>query len=106
MQAHLDLSAEAHEEIPPASAIDTIATDPDVVEVARLLIRADVGSKAVRINVTLPQDLLQAVDRYAKSQGYTRSGLLAHAVRQRIGRQAGTSLAETRRAHPHQAALK
>jgi hypothetical protein len=32
----------------------TLERDPEVEEVARLLVRADVGSKAVHVNITLP----------------------------------------------------
>jgi metal-responsive CopG/Arc/MetJ family transcriptional regulator len=39
----------------------------------------------VRVNVTLPEDLLQAVDRYAEEHGFSRSGLLAKAARHLMG---------------------
>ncbi|HME22660.1 MAG TPA: type II toxin-antitoxin system HicB family antitoxin [Acetobacteraceae bacterium] len=38
------------------------------------------------MNITLPEELLAAVDRYAARSGYTRSGLLAQAVRERMRR--------------------
>ena len=34
----------------------------------------------------MPEDLLAAVDRYATTTGYSRSGLLAQAVRERMRR--------------------
>src|ERR1700756_4828081 len=37
--------------------------------------------KAVRVNVTLPEDVLEQIDRYAEAHGFTRSGLLARAVK-------------------------
>jgi metal-responsive CopG/Arc/MetJ family transcriptional regulator len=40
----------------------------------------------VRVDITLPEELLAAVDRYAAQTGYTRSGLLAQAVRERMQR--------------------
>lgn len=39
--AHLFCMAEAGEEIPSASDLDSIASDPDVDEVARILVRAE-----------------------------------------------------------------
>ena len=36
--------------------------------------------KSKRINITLPEYLLNTVDNYAKKHGETRSGLLANAV--------------------------
>jgi len=35
----------------------------------------------VRINVTLPEDVLAEIDRYAEAQGFTRSGFLAAAAK-------------------------
>jgi metal-responsive CopG/Arc/MetJ family transcriptional regulator len=40
----------------------------------------------VRINITVPERVLDAVDRYAKSVGQTRSGLLVDAVTTYMGR--------------------
>lgn len=36
--------------------------------------------KSKRINITIPERLLNAVDNYARKHAETRSGLLAHAV--------------------------
>jgi hypothetical protein len=41
-------------------------------------------AKAVRINITLPADVLDAIDRYAEAQGLTRSGFLARAARREL----------------------
>jgi metal-responsive CopG/Arc/MetJ family transcriptional regulator len=35
----------------------------------------------IRINVTLPEDVLASVDAYATSHGFTRSGFLAIAAK-------------------------
>jgi hypothetical protein len=37
--------------------------------------------RAVRVNVTLPEDVLEQIDRYAEAHGFTRSGLLAQAAK-------------------------
>jgi predicted RNase H-like HicB family nuclease len=86
LQAHLDLAVEHGEAIPAPSELDAIALDADVVEAARVLVRAEVPGRSVRVNITLPEELLAAVDRYAARSGYTRSGLLAQAVRERMRR--------------------
>ena len=44
------------------------------------------ASKAKRINITLPERVLALVDEQAKREGETRSGLLARAVLDYIGR--------------------
>jgi|ERR1700726_4909720 hypothetical protein len=41
---------------------------------------SQVGDKAARINITLPQSILRAVDAYARRRGETRSGFLARAA--------------------------
>jgi len=38
----------------------------------------------VRANITLPEYLLRADGGHAKHEGYTRSGLLAQTVRERM----------------------
>jgi predicted RNase H-like HicB family nuclease len=81
LQTHLILNLEYGEALPEPSALDTIPADPDINEAARILVRFDVPSRAVRVNVTIPEDLLKAIDNFAKGHGYTRSGLLAHAAR-------------------------
>lgn len=87
LQAHIDLTVEHGEPIPDPSALDRIATELDVVEAARILVRAEPPGHAVRVNITMPAELLAAVDRYATREGFTRSGLLAQAVRERMRRE-------------------
>ncbi len=84
LQGHLTLNLEHGEALPEPTALDAIAADPDIDEAARVLVRFDVPGRAVRVNITMPEDLLEAIDRFAKGHGYTRSGLLAHAAREHI----------------------
>jgi len=84
LQAHIDLAAEHRETIPPPSEIDAVTADPDVREAARILVRAEPPGRSVRVNITLPEDLLRAIDRYAVRTGYSRSGPLAQAARERM----------------------
>ena len=86
LQAHIDRSVEHGDTIPEPSTLDQITGESDVVEVARILVRADLPNRTVRVNITMPEDLLAAVDRYAVQTGYSRSGLLAQAVRERMRR--------------------
>ena len=41
---------------------------------------SQIGDKAARINITLPQRILRAVDAHARRRGETRSGFLARAA--------------------------
>jgi len=84
LQGHLTLSLEHGEPLPEPTPLDKIPTDPDVTEAARVLVRFKTPGRAVRVNITMPEDLLEEIDRFAKGHGYTRSGLLAHAAREHI----------------------
>lgn len=53
--------------------------------------------KAKRINITMPERVLDAVDRFAEQAGETRSGLLVQAVTAYIRREANTTLPRARR---------
>jgi predicted RNase H-like HicB family nuclease len=88
LQAHIDVSEEQGDTLPEPSDLDTSAVDPDIRVAARLLVRAETTkAKPVRVNIMLPSDLLAAVDRYAARLGYTRSGLMAQAVRDKPRRE-------------------
>ncbi|HQT84512.1 MAG: HicB family protein [Acidiphilium sp. 37-64-53] len=84
LQAWLELSAEHGDSIAPPSDLSTLVLDDDVVEAARILVRAETNSRSVRVNITLPEDLLHAIDRYAERNGFSRSGVLAQAARERL----------------------
>jgi predicted RNase H-like HicB family nuclease len=86
LQAHIDLGIEHGEAIPEPSTLDQVSVDADVVQAGRMLVRADFPTRTVRVNITMPEDLLAAVDRYANKTEYSRSGLLAQAVRERMRR--------------------
>jgi hypothetical protein len=75
-------AAAGHHDVAHLDHIGPIG-DPDVVEAARILVRADPPGRTVRVNITMPEDLLAAVDRFAVRTGYSRSGLLAQAVCER-----------------------
>ncbi len=68
--------------IPEPSALEDIMSDPDNRSgVAILVSMKSAQPKAVRVNVTLPGDVLEQIDKYAEAHGYTRSGLLTQAVK-------------------------
>lgn len=68
------------EDLPIPSAIDAIEPDPEVHEVARVLVRVELPGKAVRLNITLDEGLVAAIDRVARN----RSGFLAEAAREHL----------------------
>lgn len=86
LQSHLQVSLEHGEKAPPARSLDEIEHDPDVDEVARILVRYDPPSKAIRVNVTISENQLDEIDRYAAANGFTRSGVLVQAAREMMRR--------------------
>lgn len=63
LAGHLLVAAEYGDELAPPSAIDFFARDPEVDEVLRLIVRGEVPGKKVRLNVTLDEGLVAAIDR-------------------------------------------
>lgn len=45
LQAHIELSVEHGEVLPKPSGLDTMTSDPDVAEAARILVRAELPDK-------------------------------------------------------------
>ena len=79
---HLEGLTEDGEAIPEPSTLESVMTDADNKDGVAILVAAPAQVvKAVRINVTLPEDLLVSVDSYASANGYTRSGFLALAAK-------------------------
>lgn len=77
LDGHLLVSVQHGDELADPSALEDIGQDPEADEVARLLVRADKPGKAVRLNITMDEGLVAAIDRVAKN----RSGFLAEAAR-------------------------
>ncbi|TBW33372.1 ribbon-helix-helix protein, CopG family [Siculibacillus lacustris] len=65
-----------------------LRADPDFVADAEgatlVLIPVDLPTRAVRVNVSIDETLLDQIDRAAQARGETRSGFLAAAARARV----------------------
>jgi predicted RNase H-like HicB family nuclease len=81
---HLAGLAEDGEPIPEPSHVEDVPRDPEVSEVARLLVRAELPGKAVRVNISIEEGLLASLDAEVKRRQTTRSGFLAAAVRREL----------------------
>ncbi|WP_029009431.1 type II toxin-antitoxin system HicB family antitoxin [Azospirillum halopraeferens] len=86
---HLAGMVEDGDPIPEPSRLEDVARDPEVEEAGRLLVRADLPGKAIRINITMDEGLLAAIDAEAKRRETSRSGFLAAAARRELIQQAG-----------------
>ncbi len=89
IECHLEGLLFDGEPIPEATAIETHQQHADYASGTWALVNVDLSklaSKAKRINITLPERVLALVDEQAKREGESRSGLLARAVLDYIGR--------------------
>lgn len=62
-------------------------------------------SRAMKINITLPEDELSRIDKYIKEEGSTRSSLILRALRSYIKRKEEESAEKLRRLAIQRASL-
>jgi predicted RNase H-like HicB family nuclease len=87
---HVEGMVEDGETIPEPSSLESVMADPDNRDgVAILVTLKSQTAKAVRINITLPEDVLERIDRFAADHGLSRSGFLARAASHEIERSIG-----------------
>jgi predicted RNase H-like HicB family nuclease len=87
---HLEGMVEDGDEPPVPRTLDPIKADPDFAfEFSEphvvALVPYEPPSRSVRINVTMDERLVAAIDRAAKREGGSRSGFLANAAREKLG---------------------
>ncbi|HEU0217005.1 MAG TPA: type II toxin-antitoxin system HicB family antitoxin [Stellaceae bacterium] len=79
---HVEGMIEDGEALPEPTALDEVMRDPENHDgVVTLISLKPSPKRAVRVNVTLPEDVLADIDRYAESHGLSRSGFLARAAK-------------------------
>ena len=62
--------------------LEAVMADPDNRGGVAILVAVKSDpSRSVRVNITLPQELLVQIDRYAQQHGLTRSRFLAQAAK-------------------------
>ncbi len=82
LAGHLLVGAQHGDEAPQPTSITDIPADPEIDEVARILVRAEAPGRAIRINITIDEGLVAAIDKVASN----RSRFLAEAARQALVR--------------------
>ena len=79
---HIDGMIEDGEAIPEPSLLEDVMAERENREAVAFLVPAPARQvRAVRVNITLPEDVLADVDRVAGRQGLSRSAFLARAAR-------------------------
>lgn len=81
-------AVEAHlgdgEEIPVPSDMEKLISNPDYAGGVWVMVDIDFSfmeGKAVRVNITVPQNVLYNIDQYAREIGLTRSALLTYGAK-------------------------
>src|SRR5208283_898989 len=83
---HLAGMAEDDEPIPEPSSLEAVMADRENRDAVAILVKAPPATaKAVRVNMTIPEDELEQIDKFAAEHGYTRSGFLLNAAKKAIG---------------------
>lgn len=79
---HIEGMVEDGDAIPEPSSLEAVMRDPENRDgVAILVDVTPPAAKSVRVNITLPEDALRAIDSYAEAHGFTRSGFLVAAAK-------------------------
>jgi len=75
--------------LPEPSALgllpDWLEPEKDTI-VGHCLVPVEIPSKAIRLNITMDEALVHRLDAAAAAEGFTRSGYLAQAARERMQR--------------------
>jgi predicted RNase H-like HicB family nuclease len=68
--------------IPEPSSLEAVMAEKGNQDGVAILVDPPARAvKTIRVNITLPEDVLQEIDNYAEAKGYTRSGFLALAAK-------------------------
>jgi predicted RNase H-like HicB family nuclease len=83
---HIEGMAEDGEALPESSSLHDVMAERKNRDAVAVLVHGPEAkaSKTVRVNITLPEDVLAAIDRYAESAGFTRSGFLVQAAKRKL----------------------
>ena len=83
IETHLEGMLLDGESVPAPKAIEDHQSNPDYAGGVWALVTVDItklSGKTRRVNVTLPERVLNVMDKYATDHGETRSGLIAQAA--------------------------
>ncbi len=83
LSLHIKGMLEDGDDIPLPSKLEEIMDKPDYSDAAAILVLSipEVKYRSIRVNITIPQDILQKIDTVAKERGMSRSSFLTHAAK-------------------------
>lgn len=86
---HVAGLAEVGEALPEPSTLEQVMCDPDQRGGIAIMVSIRTEQRrAIRVNVTMPEDVLAQLDTYAEANGFSRSRLLTQAAKRLL---AGTA---------------
>lgn len=103
IEAYLEQIIEQGKLTPPTSPIEALHRKREYKGGTWALVTIDESTlrvKAKRINITIPERILDAIDRYAEKAGQTRSGLIVQAVMEYMGRGSDDTLPRAKVGRP------
>lgn len=78
---HIEGMVEDGESLPLPSSIDDIMQERESRDAVAFLVETKIDERTIRINVSIPERELKAIDAYAQTHGLSRSGLLLKAAK-------------------------
>ena len=91
---HVEGMTEDGDAIPEPSGLEQVMADRENRDGVAILVSLKATTvRAVRVNVTIPEDMLDRLDRFAAEHGMSRSGFLTHAARKAMETGAGPAAA-------------
>lgn len=86
LDLHIKGMLEDGENIPTPSNLEDIMADPDYSDAVAILVVtvSEERPRSVRVNITVPEDMLRKIDAIAKKRGMSRSSFLVHAAQNAI----------------------
>jgi predicted RNase H-like HicB family nuclease len=86
LSLHIKGMLEDSENIPTPSKLEDIMDDPQYSDAVVILVVSvsEAKPRSVRVNITVPEDMLRKIDNVAKKRGMSRSSFLVHAAQNAI----------------------
>ena len=86
LAGHIDLMIDEGASLPEPRSLDAIISDPDNKDAVPVLLAMPIrkSTRVVRVNISVPEDILSAIDAHAESHGMNRSGFLVQAAKREM----------------------
>ena len=86
LSLHVKGLLEDGEDIPSPSRLEDIMENPEYSDSVAILVVSisEAKARSVRVNITVPEDMLRKIDKIAKQRGMSRSSFLVNAAQNAI----------------------